>query len=179
MRESGGRFIIVRRILEVAFVILFLVQIYLNVRLRQRVQSLQTSLAEARRSAASDKFRLGEVVTPLPVRAKDGREFVLNPAAARKALMLLVIDPASDASRAALDDLLKVQLKRRAVVIVSVKEKGVWEAAAPTKMADFTYTLLPSAPLNTKLKFSQTPTVLLLSPTARITKICDRPRNCV
>jgi hypothetical protein len=177
--QSSRRFgLIVRRVLEIAFVVLFLVQIYLNVVLHRRVRGLEAALRNAQQSAASEVFRIGDVLQPLPVRTLDGRDIVLDPTAARMNTMLLVVDPACDACRAAAEDVKKGNVKGRGIIILSVVETGTKEFAAQYQVGNFTYILLPNVPMSLRIKLSHPPTVLLLNPHARVTRVCDRPLNC-
>ena len=166
-----------KRLLEGAFAILFLLQMYWNIRLHQRIRALEAALRAAQVSSMSDTFRVGDTVAPVPVRGLDGKEFLLNPSASHKSMMMLVIDPDCGACRESLNDVRKGDFKHRALVIISVYEKGTRELVQD--LAPITYVLLPNLPLHAKMKFSHAPTVLLMTPTGRITRICSRPLNCV
>lgn len=162
-----------------AFVAVFLAQIYLIVVLHRRVLGLESALRNAHQSAVSEVFRVGDVLQPLPVRTLDGRDILLDPAAARMNTMLIVVDPGCDACRQAVEDVKRGSVKRRGIIVLSVVEKGTKELAAEGQVTNFTYILLPNVPMSLRIKFSHPPTVLLLNPRARVTRVCDRPLNCV
>jgi hypothetical protein len=176
IKPSAAFGLVAKRLLEGAFIILFLLQIYWNIRLHQRIRALEAALRTAQVNSMSDTFRVGDTVAPVPVRGLDGKEFLLNPSAAHKNMMMLVIDPNCDACREALEDVRNGDFKHRALVVISVNEKGTREVVQ--QLAPITYVLLPNLPLHAKMKFSHAPTVLLLTPTGRITRICSRPLNC-
>jgi hypothetical protein len=178
--QRGTRFgLIARRLFEAAFVAIFLLQIYVNVMLHRQVKALEGALRMARQSAASETFRVGDSVPSLPVRTLDGRDIVLNPAAARMNTMILVIDPECEACREAVDDIRKGAITGRGMIILSTVEKGTKELAGPAAVANYTYVLLPNIPVSLRIKLSHPPTVLLLNPRGRVTRVCDRPANCV
>jgi hypothetical protein len=178
--QRGTRFgLIARRLFEAAFVAIFLVQIYVNVMLHRQVKALEGALRMARQSAASETFRVGDTLPSLPVRTLDGREIILNPAAARMNTMMLVIDPECEACREAVEDIRKGAIRGRGMVILSTVEKGTKELAAAAGVTNYAYVLLPNTPISLRIKFAHPPTVLLLNPRGRVTAVCDRPLNCV
>lgn len=177
---NGERFkTLARRVLEAAFAVLFLVLLYLNLRLRQRIASLEAALHEARKAAMEDSFHVGEIVSPMPVRTLDGKEFRLNPSLGHRNLMMLIIGSDCERCNTALDDVRNGEFKNRGLLIISASEKGIKELAEQRQIAGITYILLPTLSPQARMKFSHPPMVLLLTPIGRITRICDRPRGCV
>jgi hypothetical protein len=169
---------ILRRILEGVFVLLFAILAYLVVSMRREIVSLRTELREARAAASSPIFRVGEPLTPLPVHTIDGRAIVLDPRAANRELLVVVVDPNCSDCRDAVDSARKY-LKGRGLIVLSVEEKGTREFAAQEGVADFTYVVsLHELPVGMQMKLSHPPTILSLNPRATITRVCARPADC-
>ena len=173
------RFGLVVRLLEGTFAILFLVQIYLNLAMRRQIGELKSEVRRAHLAALSDTFHVGDKLAPLPVRSLDCKELLLDPASWRINILLLVIDPSCETCRIAVDDIREQRFRKRGFVILSTASKGAMEFAQPKGIAPFTYVLQTSNLDNhTRAKFAHPPITLLLSPTATITQICDRPLTC-
>jgi hypothetical protein len=176
---NGKRFTLVRHILEGMFVILFGVQTYLNISMRQEIGSLQTALRDSRAAASSPIFRVGDPLTPMPVETLDGRAFLMDPRAANREVMVLVVDPACNECREAVDSARKY-LKGRAMIVLSVAKGGTREFAAQLDVSSFTYVVsLHDLPVIMQMKLSHPPTVLSLNSRGRITQVCGRPSDCV
>jgi hypothetical protein len=167
-------------VLEAILIALFVAQLFINFKLRQRVVLLEDQLARMRAAANSDHYRVGEVVSPLPVRTLNGREFLLNPAAVHRKMLLLFINPACDSCRTALNDLNTVDLNQLGIVVVAVSPAQINAMVDERHLADFTYVLIAQkTQANVLQKLSHIPLVLLVDEGGRIQRTCSRPLDCV
>lgn len=179
LEMSVNRFKIAMRALEILFGALFLIQIYVSYMLRQQLEALKGQLQREHAASLAITFRIGDRFLPLPVRTLDGKQLLLDPSSVRMNILLLAIDPACPDCRMAIGDMHEKRFRHRGLIVISTADKGLTELAKSNGIAPFTYVLDSSLLDNrTKLKFTQTPITLLLSPGGGITEICRRPIDC-
>jgi len=170
----------IRRTLEAAVVVAFVVLIANNILLHKQIKSMQAALKFARRSHAGRLFESGEPFEGIGLIGPNGREILSDEALPAGRKVILIVNPLCETCEEAARDAAKIR-ERAGTPLIIVSNGNAQDTAAFANrfgLAGITFRATPTTAPTLRRKLESTPQVLL-SDDRRIIQTCTSVAECV